>query len=96
MSLYIGASRRLIVTCVPIYRRIACNELRNHLAIHCTFYTYFIKHLLQATSLEFCVVLKLSCFAYDYTTVCTMISVYVVFAPAALIFILLDTVQLCK
>ena len=27
MSLYIGASRRLIGTRVPIYRRGACNEL---------------------------------------------------------------------
>ena len=27
MSLYIGASRRLIGTRAPIYRRVACNEL---------------------------------------------------------------------
>ena len=28
MSLYIGASRRLIGTRAPIYRRVTCNELR--------------------------------------------------------------------
>ena len=28
MSLYIGASRRLIGTRAPIYRRVVCNELR--------------------------------------------------------------------
>ena len=35
MSLYIGASRKLIGTRAPIYRRVACNELSTVLQL-CT------------------------------------------------------------
>ena len=40
MSLYIGASRRLIGTRAPIYRRVACNEL---IVLHC--FTYINMHV---------------------------------------------------
>ena len=37
MSLYIGASRRLLGTRAPIYRCVACNELINDLLVSGTY-----------------------------------------------------------